>query len=135
MIKRPVLISESLRRYITVGFAAFFIEYGSFYILFSKMKLWLTFANVVSYCLAFAASFLLNRQWAFGSTNANYARRIHHQLVYYFGLSLINLLLTVWLVLGFKEININPLIGKPMAMVVTSAWNFVLYSRIIFRNK
>lgn len=127
-IKKPMV------RYIFVGGAAFITEYGSFFILYVLGHVWLTLANTLSYCFAFAVSFLLNRHWTFKNKNQSFSRRVSHQLIYYFGFSLFNLFLTVLLVIYFKRIGVDPRLGKLIAMVLTSLWNFIVFKKIIFRT-
>jgi len=129
-----LLGNQRFRRYLLVGGGAFLAEYGSFLILFSGFRMWLWLANGSSFCIGLATSFLLNRLWVFSSHVKKYEKRAHHQLAFYAGLSLINLMLTLLLVAYFKREGIDPRIGKILASGLTSIWNFILFKAFIFRH-
>jgi putative flippase GtrA len=127
-------LSESLVRYLVVGSAAFVVEYGSFYLMYSDLKKPLYFANSISFGLGLLTSFLLNRLWTFES-KTEYKKKAAHQLSYYVILSLINLGLTNLLVGLLNADNVNPRWGKLIAMIITSLWNYILFKLIIFTHK
>jgi putative flippase GtrA len=127
------LTEESFSRYVLAGAGAFVIEYGSFYLMYVRLKGPLYLANSISFGLGLLTSFLLNRLWTFG--HKSYSKRTAHQLSFYITLALVNLLLTNVLVGLLKQVEVNPRIGKLIAMIVTSLWNYVLFKAIIFTHR
>jgi putative flippase GtrA len=126
-------VSKSFLKYIGVGIVAFGVEYGSFYALYLNAKWPLYFANSISFGLGLLTSFLLNRLWTFGGKN--YQKKAAHQLSFYIALALINLLLTNVFIGVLEKIGTNPRIGKLVAMVITSLWNYFLFKALIFTHR
>lgn len=127
------LLSLHLTKYLVAGCAAFAAEYLSFYVMISSFGVALYVANTLSFCIGLMTSFLLNRLWTFGGKQ--YSKGASHQLSFYIILATANLMLTNLLVAIFTNAGINPKIGKLIAMIVTSSWNFILFKYIIFRHK
>ncbi len=125
-------MSTKLFRYLIVGGMAFMAEYTSFVVMYFVAGVALTLANGLSFFIGLLTSFLLNRWWTFG--DKTYKKRMHHQFIIYAALSLCNLFATILLVAYFKEIHINPGIGKLLAMAITSTWNFTIFKLAIFNH-
>jgi putative flippase GtrA len=122
--------SKPLLKYLTGGVGAFLLEYSSFYGLYYGLKWPLYVANSFSFILGLLTSFSLNRLWTF--RHKSYHKKTGHQFSLYVGLALTNLLLTNILVQSFVHFGINPKIGKLVAMVITSVWNYALFKMVIF---
>ncbi len=90
-------------------------------------------ASGISFCLGLAITFTLNRAWAFASHE--YSKKAAHQLTYYTILASLNLFLTVALVGVFQKLGLLPMVGKFIAMVLTSGWNFLLLKFFVFSHK
>ena len=75
---------------------------------------------------------MLNRAWAFNSQQ--YSKKATHQFGFYVILATFNLLLTLAIVAALKLLGIEPTIGKIIAMIVTSLWNFVLLKFVVFSH-
>ena len=127
-----IVLDRSLIKYLAVGITAFVIEYGTFYFLYMELGISLIVANSVSFFLGLLTSFAFNRLWTFGKRT--YSKNTSHQLLLYFMLAFINLLLTNITVEILIKINIIPSIGKLAAMILTSLWNYVLFKRVIFKH-
>jgi len=133
-MRLPFTISQSLAKYLIAGVGAFLVEYGSFYGMYFGLKWPLWVANSISFGLGLLTSFWLNRLWTFG--HKSYSKKTAHQLGFYTGLALINLLLTNLLVIGLKHFAaVDPKYGKLAAMVITSLWNYILFKAIIFTHR
>jgi len=120
-------------RYLVVGGAAFVVEYSSFYVLFSVFNWAVWLANGVSFLLALLTSFACNRAWTFGAKT--YSKRTTQQLGLYITLAFINLLLTLGLVQIMVSLGASAKLAKFTAMLITSAWNFLIYKFLIFTHK
>jgi putative flippase GtrA len=126
------VVGRQFIRYVLIGLLAFAVEYGSFYFLFVISGLFLLAANALSFCLGLIVAFVLNRIWAFGSHE--YSKKAAHQFGFYATLAVINLLLTLVIVSALKWIGVEPTIGKLIAMVITSSWNFLLLKFWVFTH-
>lgn len=131
MRTRQRLISESLLKYIVVGISAVIVDYGSFYILYSKFNAGLVLANSIGFVLGLCASFFLNRIWSFKSSG--YSKKAAHQLAAYLTLAVVNLVVTNLLIVGMVKLGIPALIAKLIAIAMTTIWNYLLFKFIIFK--
>lgn len=127
------ILNKSLTKYLLIGGLAFAIEYGTFYILYIGLHIGLVIANSFSFILALLTSFTLNRLWTFGYQEYN--KKAAHQLSFYVVLASINFILTNLIVEGLAALSLNPKIGKLIAMITTSLWNYILFKIIIFTHK
>ncbi len=119
-------------RYVFIGLLAFAVEYGSFYLLVINDRAAVLVANVLSFCLGLVIAFLLNRAWAF--SHHEYSKKATHQFGFYSGLAIFNLFLTVVIVAVLNWMGVQPTIGKLIAMIITSSWNFVLLKFWVFNH-
>ena len=126
------LIEQRFLHYLVSGVTAFIVEYATFYILIS-MKWPLVIANSLSFLLALATSFTLNRKWTFG--HKEYDKRSTYQLSSYVVLAGINLLLTNLIVELFVHHGLDPMVSKLAAMIITSLWNFFAFKMFVFKHK
>jgi putative flippase GtrA len=127
-------VSQSFIKFLIVGSCAFAVEYGSFYGFYTGLNWRLYIANSISFCLGLLTSFILNRIWTF-THSLPYDKKGTHQLSYYVVLAVINFLLTNLIVEVLARLSVNPLIAKPIAMIVTSLWNYTLFKFFIFNHK
>jgi putative flippase GtrA len=125
--------SKSIYRYIVIGLSAVFIEYSTFYILYSVYTVHLIIANSISFCLGLLTSFFLNRLWTFKSDN--FQRKSHQQFILYSVLATINFVLSNLIISVLKYFVIDPLIGKPLVIILIASWNFILFKNGIFKTK
>jgi putative flippase GtrA len=117
-------------KYLIVGFSAFLVQYGSFFVCLRILHWQLLVANSIGFCLSLVVSFTLNRSWSF--KKAEFRKAAHHQAVLYGVLAGLNLILTN-AILGFlKHIGLNPLIGELCVIAMVASWNFFLFHLVIF---
>lgn len=95
-------------------------------------------ANFPATALGFAVSFFINRSYTFDSTNQNVTRQIVlFTIVTLFGLWVIQ----PAIIYVFEHIYQDAItwtitiIAKLIAMPVTMLYNYLLYSRVVFRDK
>lgn len=95
-------------------------------------------ANFPATALGFAVSFFINRSYTFDSTNQNVTRQIIlFTIVTLFGLWVIQ----PAIIYVFEHIYQDTItwtitiIAKLIAMPVTMLYNYLLYSRVVFRDK
>lgn len=84
-----------------------------------------------SFACGFAVSFVLNRLWVFQS-----AGTWTGDLARYGALAVINLVLgniAIGLLVG--PAAFHPLVAKLVVMVLIAIWNYVIFSRLVFRQR
>lgn len=98
-------------------------------------------ANVTSSALAFIFSFTANRKYTFKSTDANIAREIllfvTLTLIGIWGLQSIVIWLTIepFTHLLGNHTTYGLIAAKLVATAVSMVWNYVTYSKFVFRHK
>lgn len=97
-------------------------------------------ANILSTGTAFAASFVLNKKFAFKTKNTNLVREMSlFILVTLFGLWVLQTIvinLTLPVIHGVvHDQNIALLGAKLLATGVSMVWNYLFYSRVVFIHK
>ena len=125
------LIRRKLVRYLLAGGVTAGLEYFSFLALYAALQPGLVVPNTLSFLVGLLSSFTLNRLWVFDHKQH---KRVHHQFVQYAVLIGLNLVVTNLVIVGCRNLHVEPFIGKIIAMVVTTAWNFVIYKYVIFRQ-
>jgi len=121
---------RKLIKFIISGGLAAITEYSTFFLLIHFVHLPLIESNVISFLSGFVVSFLLNRSWVFASNG-----KIRRQLVAYLILASVNLVLSNVLLLCFVQILTLPaLVAKIISMVIIASWNYVFFSRFIFKD-
>lgn len=126
-------------RFALVGGANTAIDFG---ILFGLVFLGVDklAANFVSTGIAFVFSFFVNKSFTFKSTGGNAKKQFGLFLVItLFGLWVIQPVIisgTTWMLDGTSlNDGVILLIGKLIATVATLIWNYVLYSRFVFKKE
>ena len=128
------LFSHKLSSYILIGIAAFLTEYISFLLIITTISKLLV-AQTISFLMGLIISFFGNRNITFMKTDS-YALSGHSQLWRYVLLALCNLLLTNALIyLLVHKAGIDPVIAKVLVMGSVVAWNYLIFSKVIFKTK
>lgn len=130
--------SHQVVRYGAVGVLNTAIDFGLLFIL-KSIGLPVELANICSTGIAFSLSFVLNKKFTFKATDTNVVREmVLFTLVTLFGLwvlqtIVINLTLPMFTTL-FADQNIALLAAKLLATVVSLIWNYLFYSRLVFKK-
>ncbi len=127
---------SKLIRFIIVGGSATLIDFGLLF-LFKYLGLPVILSNVLSTGIAFCFSFVANKKYTFKTTGSNLIREmVLFTIVTLFGLwvlqsVVINLSLPI--VSGYiNNKDLSVLAVKLLATVVSTIWNYLLYSRVVF---
>lgn len=97
------------------------------------------FANICSTGIAFSASFVLNRKYAFKSTNTNVLR----EMILFIVVTLFGLWVLQTLVIKFTlptatdllhDKNLAVFATKLLATGVSMVWNYLFYSKLVFKS-
>lgn len=125
-------------RFIAVGGINTAIDFG---LLFGLKALGLPTisANVISTTTAFCFSFFANKKYTFKTTDTNVKREVAlFILVTLFGLWVLQTAVIYGITVLFSSTRLAPviilLIAKLCATILTLIWNYILYSRIVFKN-
>jgi putative flippase GtrA len=123
-------MNQPLLRFLISGGSAAATEYAVFIALQIALGGGGLFASQsASFGCGFIVSFLLNRHWVFRSSG-----RIGSELAKYGVVAAINLglgNLAIHLLVG--PAGIHPLPAKLMVMAMVAAWNYLIFSRLVFR--
>lgn len=119
-------------RYVVVGGLSYLIEVACIYLLITLGTGSLV-AIAISFWVGLVVSFLLQKLVAFNDKKRT-ARALAGQSLSYGILVIVNYFFT----LGVVYIG-APLLGaylaRTVALIITTAWNYLIYSKIIFRTK
>lgn len=130
--------SNQIARFALVGGVNTALDFG---ILFALKTAGLDplIANIISTSLAFIFSFFANKKYTFKTTDTNIRREITLFIVVtLFGLWVLQSLVIkgVSLLLATTPLSgaVILLIAKLLATVVSLTWNYLLYSRVVFKK-
>ena len=122
-----------------IGVANTALDFGLLLIL-KTLGLPAVAANTVSTTVAFVFSFIMNRRYTFKPSGQN----IKRELAMFIGVTLFGLwvlqnivitLVTPFIKgLGFDE-NSALVLSKLLATVVSLVWNYIMYDKVVFKNK
>lgn len=129
--------SSQKTRFIIVGTMNTLIDFGLLFIL-KTLGLPAIPANIISTGTAFCFSFLASKKYTFKTTDTNTTRElILFIIVTLFGLWVLQTLVIKLCVTLLDSTalsdNTSLLIAKIVATLVSLTWNYVLYSRVVFR--
>jgi putative flippase GtrA len=132
------LLRNKKIRFIVVGTLNTSIDFGLLFLL-KSLGLPVLTANVISSSTAFCFSFFANKKYTFQTSDTNVKREIILFLaVTLFGLWVLQpiaiVTITHLLVNSTLSDNIILLIAKLLATVVSLTWNYLLYSRVVFKR-
>jgi putative flippase GtrA len=130
-------------RFAAVGAVNTLVDFAVFLSLASVLHVPTVIANIISTTCALCVSYVLNKKAVFGDTDShNYRQIATFVVVTLTGLWLIQSVIIVqvssWLVTVFGSETHAPLVllaAKLIASVVSLVWNYVWYSRVVFRKK
>ncbi|NCU29243.1 GtrA family protein [Candidatus Saccharibacteria bacterium] len=127
-------------RFALVGGANTAIDFGLLVILSSFLGVPRILANTISTAVSFVFSFFANKKYTFRSTKqANIKKQmLWFTLVTLFGLwviqNIIIALVAPFLINLGASADASLIFGKMMATLASLIWNYILYSRVVFRD-
>lgn len=125
-------------RFIMVGGVNTLLDFGILFLL-KSLGLPAISANIVSTSAAFCFSFFANKKYTFKTDSTNIRREIVlFVIVTLFGLWVLQTIvikLISYLLSGVDiPENVTLLIAKLFATIVSLTWNYILYSRVVFKK-
>lgn len=130
--------SHQVIRYAVVGFVNTAIDFGLLFLL-KFLGFPVELANICSTGTAFVFSFFANKKITFKTTDTNVVREmILFVIVTLFGLWVLQTIVINVTMPIAKQIvgdqNIALLLAKLIATGVSLVWNYILYSRVVFKK-
>ncbi|MGY1708166.1 GtrA family protein [Geodermatophilus sp. SYSU D00758] len=119
-------------RFVAAGLLALVTDYATFSVAYGVLHADVGAATVAGFLVSLAVSFGLNKLWVFESRRDPVARSARQLLLY--GLLLaVNIAFTYAFVAALRDSwDVDPRVGKVLAIVVVTTWNYVLYSKVVF---
>ena len=114
-------------RFLLVGGTNTAIDFGLLFIL-NTLGLPRVLSNTISTGVAFIFSFFANRNFTFSANSGNIKKQMTlFIIVTFFGLWVIQPIII--------SLISNLLVGKIIATAVTLVWNYLFYSRLVFKKE
>ena len=126
-------------RFLIVGSTNTALDFGILFSLTIFLNIPKEFANFISTFVTFLFSFFANKKYTFKSTSQNLKKQfLLFAAVTLFGLWVIQTIIIAIITPIFINFGLNKslalLISKLAATIVSLVWNYVLYSRIVFKD-
>lgn len=129
---------QTLGRFLVVGVLNTALDFGIL-IALTLLGLDKIVANIISSTTAFVFSFFANKKYTFKTTDTNVAKEmVLFVVVTLFGLWVLQTLV-IWLTTPlttaiFHNTSYALLASKLLATVVSMTWNYLLYSKLVFKK-
>ena len=127
-------------RFGLVGAANTALDFGLLLVLANFFAVPHVIANIISSSIAFVSSFFANKKYTFKTTGQSVVREmILFTIVTLFGLWVIQSAIITLLTPPIQSIVTNDtitlVIAKLVATLASLTWNYVLYSKVVFKPK
>lgn len=134
----PSKNSRQKIRFIAVGGTNTIIDFGLLFTL-KSLGLPALSANFISTTAAFCFSFFANKKFTFKTTNTNLKRELALFVIVtltgLWGIQTLVIMIVSPVVAGFGlPDNITLLVAKACATIASLTWNYILYSRVVFKQ-
>lgn len=131
MLRRhsKILLGSELARFIIVGGISFVIDLGLLMLLHEVFLVDLLIATPIAFLTSLAFNYALQRVFTFRAENGRSVSFIKYCLLVAFNTFAVDVIVNFadWLGAGYQ-------IGKVIATILTTAWNFLLYKHWIFKS-
>jgi putative flippase GtrA len=131
-------VDQQKVRFALVGVLNTVVDFSVLFALVNVTKLSPIIANIISTSIALTVSYLLNKRSVFGNTDAHNPK----QIVLFVAVTLSGLwilqnlviyIVGAWLSSALPQ-NVVLFAGKLLASVFSLTWNYLWYSRVVFRQ-
>ena len=139
-MKAPLRKHATKVRFGLVGAANTALDFGLLLVLANFFAMPHVIANIVSSSIAFVSSFFANKKYTFKTTGQSVVREmILFTVITLFGLWVIQSAIITLLTPPIQSIVTNDtitlVIAKLIATLASLTWNYVLYSKVVFKPK
>lgn len=131
MLRRhsKIVLESELARFVIVGGISFVIDLGLLMLLHEIFLVDLLIATPVAFLTSLGINFSLQRIFTFRADNGKSVSFVKYCLLVIFNTLAVDIIVNVidWLGAGYQ-------VGKVVATILTTAWNFLLYKHWIFKS-
>ena len=120
-----------LRRYLVVGFSTVGLETLVLWILKEYIGINLIVANTMAYTISFVFNFYLNRTWSFNSKSDISFQLKAYGILFVFNLFASNMIIH----LLTNVVGLYYMLSKFISIAMIVSWNFILYKKVIYRDR
>ncbi|KAA6437749.1 GtrA family protein [Rufibacter glacialis] len=131
MNSRVVFSKAALQavRFVLVGAFCAAFDFLLYALMVEFLGVYYVFATVFSTVIAIVLNYFLTRKWVFSSSKYSFKYEFSSFVLF----SLVGLLLNLGLILLFVEkIQMNPLLGKLLAIGLVSVFNYFSKKKLVF---
>lgn len=138
-MKATIKDKEQKMRFVAVGGVNTVIDFGLLFLL-SSLGLPVLIANIISTTTAFCFSFFANKKYTFKTSGTDVKREIFlFVIVTLFGLWVLQTIIIKLMIMSLSGVHLSDnaalFIAKVIATMVTLVWNYIMYSRVVFKKK
>lgn len=126
------LSQHRLVRYIFIGGVSYVIEIIALYFFTSTLSLGPTIGVAISFWIGLIVSFLMQKIFAFQNKTVE-KKHLTKQVISYGVLVAFNYTFTIYAVSALVP-YIGLFMSRTLVLLLTTGWNFFVYSRIIFKR-
>lgn len=126
------VLSHNLVRYILVGGGSYVIEMGLILFLTYLVHVNPVLSVGIAFWFGLVISFVLQKIVAFGDTSKS-KKQLTTQTIQYAVLVGVNYLFTLLFVWATTSL-IGIFFARTIALAITTTWNYVIYSKVIFKK-
>ena len=125
------LVRKQYVRYLIVGGSAYIVEAASLLLLLNVLSLGAVTSVAISFWIGFIMAFLLQKYITFANKQKS-KKAMLNQLVLYGLLVLLNYIFTILFVYTLAG-AFGALLTRTIAIIITTIWNYFIYSKLIFK--
>lgn len=126
------LFSSSIIRYLFIGGVSFLVEIIIIFIGHHLLNMSSVLVVSISFWTGLITSFILQKIITFKNTSRS-PKKLAWQAATYALLVIVNYLFTIWFVSALES-QISIYIARTIALVITTIWNYFIYSKVIFKK-
>lgn len=134
-LKNLPFYNRQILLYIISGVLALIVDYLVFILSYYTLNQSLTVSVPAGLTAGLVVSFLLNKMWTFGVSKKVGIRQTTRQVILYLLLFIINNLFTIYAIDWSTQEGGSAALAKVGTTIVITLWNFVLYKKVIFRQR
>lgn len=137
-LAKQTLASDKVR-FGLVGIVNTFVDFATLFLVAKLFGVPTVIANIISTSCAVAVSYVLNKKAVFGNTDRNNHRQLLQFIVVTLvGLWILQSAIIVGITMSFASAGHSDLVlfgAKLAATAASLVWNYIWYSRVVFRKK
>jgi len=120
-------------KFVVTGFLATIVNLFFLFIFYKIFEIRIIYAASFSWFLAFFVSFSLQKFWTFRSLSF---KKMPQQIVYYFSLALVSLILNArWMYLLVETLELHYILSQLIVLFILAILNYIVYKFFIFKEK